>query len=142
MIAAATGIGAIGQVAVAGLVGGGGAVLVIYAVVWSRLKSFGPKGIELFEELREKTAAAVEAAASDEMTVSDEAAAEVTTANAQAAATIRAARTLDELAEAISGAVKANAELEARTVDLEREVRLVKERARRPRSTLNRIGYD
>jgi len=92
----------------------GGLTAILYALIGSRLKSVGPKGIELFEQLKEATAIrvaeAIEATAGEtgeapagvatgRGTAYD---ATVRTSSANAAASIRAARTPEELAEAIA----------------------------------------
>ena len=138
-----------------------GIVLVVIGLLYERIRTLklGPSGVELvIEELKEKTAAAVEpvrppksdeATTSDEVTISDELVAEVRSAQSQAAASIRAATSIDELAAAIADAVRANEAIAERvqanedaTKLLAREVRGVKERARQPRSFLNRTGLD
>jgi len=86
--------------ALAGIVGLAGAVLVVYAVIWDRLKKFGPGGVELreFERLKRETATVV-----DRLAITDSANALVK--SGQAAAKIRSAASVDELADAIEQVV-------------------------------------
>jgi hypothetical protein len=106
--------------AVAAVITLAGLVLLLYAVLWDRLKSFGPGGVELFEKTKERAARRVDRALSDtisirddaDVTVGPEAApagvgtgsgqgfdATVSTSSGQAATAIRAAETPEEVIE-------------------------------------------
>ena len=82
--------------------------LVLYAFMWDRLADFGPSGIKLFERIREETAQAlerkqrqpqvIEREALDQISIGDMSA---VTGSFSAAALIRAAKSPEELAEAL-----------------------------------------
>jgi len=101
--------GVIGDSAVAVVLAIGGVALILFAVFQERLKSVGPKGVELFEDARERTAkvfetraaagaSAMSASAGVATGVGEAHSAEVRTASFQAAAEIRAAETPEQFA--------------------------------------------
>jgi lysophospholipase L1-like esterase len=90
----------------------GGVALILYAFLKGRLKSVGPKGVELFEETRERTAQVIEVRATEAAPATSAQAGvatgtaapggpEVRTASFQAAAQIRAAESPEQFAEVV-----------------------------------------
>jgi hypothetical protein len=81
-----------------------GAVLCLFSFLGDRLKSFGPKGIELFEQIRDRTADKMERSTSDEVAASDEVASSIERGvGANAAAAIRATQSPEELVDVLVG---------------------------------------
>jgi hypothetical protein len=110
-----------------------GAALVLFAVLQERLKSVGPKGVDLFPVAREATAQVIETRAAESATSAAAGAAlgvgsahdaEVRTASAQAAAEIRAAESPEEFAEVIGRLVDRVDQLEQPETSAERRQRI------------------
>jgi hypothetical protein len=90
--------------AVSGIVSLTGCALILYAIVWDRLKEVGPGGIK-FRQLRERVAKSVETKrriADEIATITETIDAKVTRGGGQAAALIRAAQTPDELVDTLA----------------------------------------
>jgi len=82
-----------------------GAGAILYAVIYERLKSFGPKGLELFEATKRRLAERLERGLSDRLRISDSASATVTRADTLADG-IRTAATPEELADRVTEAIE------------------------------------